>query len=381
MKKVMIVTGEASGDLHGANLVRALRQRLPDLRIYGMGGSELEREGMDLLYDAAKVAVVGISEVFSHLQDIFAAQKILRRCLAEDPPDLVILIDLPDFNLMIAKQAKKRGIPVFYYITPQVWAWRRGRARKLKRYTDKLGVILPFEEAFFRELGVDAEYVGHPLLDSVRCTLTKEEFRAQQQLPANVKCIGLLPGSRKREIDSLLPIFLKAATKLQADTSDHLVFLLPKASTLSHCQLDAAGLANYHDKLDIRVISENRYNMMAACDGVVAASGTVTLELAILQVPMVVVYKISMLTYRLAKLLVHLRFFSLVNLIAGNEVVPELLQHEVTPPAICDHLKPLLTNTPKRQKMVAALQKVNDALGESGASARAANAAYRMLFP
>lgn len=379
MKKLMIVTGEASGDLHGAKMLHALKELLPDLKVYGMGGAELETEGMELLFDASRVSVVGISEVFSHLKDIVAAQHCLRRRLATDPPDLLILIDLPDFNLMIAKQAKKRGVKVFYYITPQVWAWRRGRARKLKKYTDKLGVILPFEESFFRRLGVDAEYVGHPLLDSVKTTASRSQFRDQHGLTETAKCVGLLPGSRKKEVDNLLPIFFATAEKLQQQSRENLTFFVPKAPTLSLMDLENGGLDRYRDHLDVRVIDSDRYTMMAACDCVVAASGTVTLELAILRVPMVVVYKTAPLTYFLGRLLVRLRFFSLVNLIAEKQIVPELLQDEVTPERILHHLLPLLTSTSDRQEMIDSLERVGRQLGSSGASTRAAAAAHALL--
>lgn len=370
--RIMIVTGEASGDLHGANLLRALQENISDLEVCGMGGTELASLGVDILYDAAKVSVVGIIEVFSHLKDIFLAQRILRRRLVTRRPDLLILIDLPDFNLLLAKKAKQLGIPVFYYISPQIWAWRSGRIKTIRDRVDKIGVIMPFEEEIYRKRGVDAEYVGHPLLDTVVTTATREEFCAQHRIPLDTRCIGLFPGSRKREVSSLLPAFLEAGRMLQSATSEKLVFLVPQATTITARDLEEAGIDEAGKDLDIRIVREERYNMMAACTAVVAASGTVTLELAILEVPMVVAYKLAPLTYFLGRLLVKLEYFSLVNLIAGYGAVPELLQAEVTPKRIADDLTAILWQPEKRQEMKNALQVVKEKLGGPGASKKAA---------
>ena len=377
-KKIMLVAGEASGDLHGANLVRALQKQDSGLEFTGMGGPELKAAGVDILFDAERVSVVGIFEVFSHLSDIFKAQKILRQKLITDPPDLLILIDLPDFNLLLAKKAKKLGIPVFYYICPQVWAWRSGRIKTLKSRADRFGVILPFEEKYFKDRGLDASYVGHPLLDSVRKTKTKTQFLAEHNISHGAKIVGLLPGSRRREVASLLPVFLDSAEKLQRAVNDKLVFVIPRASGIDVTIFEEAGIGQGRN-IDVRLIEGDRYNVMAACDCVVAASGTVTLELALLNIPMVVTYTLSPLTYLLAKNMVKLDFFSLVNLIAGFEAVPELLQKEVNAETICDELAPLLTAYPSRKAMRDALKLVNNRLGKPGASARAARLALDML--
>ncbi len=378
-RKIMIVTGEASGDLHGANLVRSLLGKDSTLQFCGMGGTELAALGVEILYDAAKVSVVGIFEVFSHLKDIWQAQLVLRRRLVEDPPDLLILIDLPDFNLHLAKKAKKIGIPVFYYISPQIWAWRSGRVKTMKARVDKIGVILPFEEEFYRQHGVAAQYVGHPLLDTVKASASREQFLNWQGIAQDTRCIGILPGSRRREVSSLLPIFLSAAATLQKNFPQQIVFFIPRASTISQQELAAAGLPDYQQYLDIRVIEENRYSMMAACDAVITASGTVTLELAILEVPMVVAYTLAPLTYQLAKRLVKVDFFTLVNLIAGYAAVPELLQHEVTAEKIAAEIREIITLPARNQKMRRALKDVHAKLGTSGASDKAATVALQML--
>jgi lipid-A-disaccharide synthase len=381
-KKIMIVTGEASGDLHGANLVRALRAQCTEISFCGMGGTELASLGVEILCDADKVSVVGITEVFSHLKDIFTALSILKRRMISDPPDLLIIIDLPDFNLILAKKAKKLGIPVFYYIAPQVWAWRSGRVRTIKRRVDKLGVILPFEENYFKQKGVDTEYVGHPLLDTVKTTLTRDDFLQKYDIGADQRCIGLLPGSRKKEIITLLPYFLGAAELLQKNEKhrNSLVFLIPQASTITRKDLDDAGLADCQEQLNIKVITDDRYNMMSVCDGAVAASGTVTLELAILKIPMVVVYKLTNITYFLGRLLVKLDHFSLVNLIAGKTAVPELLQHEVTAANIAQKLATLIGETEEREQTLSDLHEVRIRLGERGASEKAATVAQELLY-
>lgn len=378
-REVMIVAGEASGDLHGANLVRAMKKSRSDLLFFGMGGEELIQSGVEVLYDAEKIAVVGIVEVLSHIKDIIKAQRLLRKALRERKPGLLIVIDLPEFNLMLAKVAKQNNIPVFYYISPQVWAWRSGRVKTISERVDTLGVILPFEERFYRERGVAATYVGHPLLDSVIVTLSRDEFCGRYGLPREKRIVGLLPGSRRKELSKLLPIFLEAAHRLQRSSDEELLFLIPLASTLTQKDLLENGLSGYESSLDVRVIEGDRYELMASCDGVVAASGTVTLELALLDVPMVVVYKVSKNTYFLGKLLVKIKYFSLVNLIADESVVTELLQHEVQPETIEEELRSLLFDRNRRAEMKKKYSRLREILGGSGASETAAKLALQTL--
>ncbi len=379
-KQVMIVTGEASGDMHGARLVRSMLKRNPALSFCGMGGDELAAAGVEILYDAAKLAVVGLTEVISHLGDILAARKTLIRRMKSNPPDLLILLDYPDFNLLLAARAKKLGIPIFYYISPQVWAWRKGRTKKIGRLADRIGVILPFEKDFYAGYGVTVDFVGHPLMDGVQTTMTREEFLEQQAVPGENTIIGLLPGSRSKEIRNLLPDFLEAAKKLKDSLETDCTFLIPKASTVPLSLLHENGLAEYENQLDIRVIDKNRYDLMGACTAVVAASGTVTLELAILGIPTVVTYRVSPRTYRLGRLLVrNVEFFSLVNLIGGRCIIPELLQDEVTPQAVADQLAPLLLDQQSRRKVLKGLKEVRERLGKPGASDRAADIALEML--
>jgi len=381
--RVMIIAGEASGDLHGGNLVRAMQTTSPELRFTGMGGKELIAAGVNVLFDAKRIAVVGIAEVFTHLPDILAARKILRTALKEERPALLIIIDFPDFNLMLAKYAKKLGIPVFYYITPQVWAWRSGRVKTIRERVDKIGVILPFEQDFFRSHGLTAEYVGHPLLDTVKSINGRDEFCKNHTIDTENLCIGLLPGSRRKEIATLLPILLQTAQRLQKQNCQkkQMVFLLPLASTVSETDIRENGLAEYGQGLDVRLIKENRYDMMAACDAAVVVSGTVTLDLALLDTPMIVIYKLSRWTYRIAQLLVNsdLKHFSLVNLIGGKEIVPELIQEEVCPERIEEELMAILFDSQRRKEMLQGLELVRDRMGQSGASEKAAELALSLI--
>lgn len=380
---VMILAGEASGDLHGARLVSAMLAQRPELSFSGMGGRELRRVGVDVLFDNKKIAVVGLAEIVSHLPDLLAARKILRTAIAHKRPALLILIDFPDFNLMLGKYAQKLGVPVFYYITPQVWAWRSGRVKTIAARVDRIGVILPFEEQFFRERGLKAQYVGHPLLDSVKTSMDRVTFCRHYQIESGKLCIGLLPGSRKKEIVRLLPVLLQSAMYLQKSQAgkEELVFLIPLASTISKEDLSQNGLDEYGAALDIRLIRENRHDMMAACDAAVVASGTVTLEMALLDTPMLVIYKVSNFTHRMGKMLVNkdLKHFSLVNLIAGREVVPELLQDEVNPQRIGSVLAALLFDTKRRATMLRGLKEVRQRMGDPGASQKAASLALELL--
>ncbi len=383
---ILIVAGEASGDMHGARLVAAMQQLQPGLRFSGIGGRELAAAGVELLFDAAKIAVVGITEIISHIGDILAARQAIIQRLRRERPALLILIDYPDFNLLLAAQAKKLGIPVFYYISPQVWAWRSSRVGKIGRLTDRVAVILPFEKDFYAERGVSVDFVGHPLADTVlpEQLPNREEFFQAHDLAVEpaTHVIGILPGSRSKEIRSLLPDFLAAAELLSKDKEQKWLFLLPRASTVPQELLLENGLAAVQDKIDIRVIENDRYALMAACDAVAAASGTVTLELAILGIPAVTAYRVSPLTYRLGRLLVrHLRHFSLVNLIAGREVIPELLQDEVKPEAIAKHLHLLLEDGDYRHKVFHGLAEVTEKLGPPGCTKRAAEIALSCLGP
>lgn len=376
----MIVAGEASGDLHGSRLIESMLHTNPELHFCGIGGPELEKCGVELLYDASKIAVVGVVEVISHLAHIIRAQHILRRRLRESRPRLLILIDFPDFNLLLARKAKKLGVPIYYYISPQVWAWRSGRVKTLGSLTNGIGVILPFEEQFYRDRGVQkAHYVGHPLVDTVGSSMTRKEFCLANNLDEQRKLIGILPGSRFREVRHLLPEFLAAAESLQQKTNERPHFLIAQAPTIATDELLHSGISEYRSRLDIHLSQTDRYELIAACDAVIAASGTATLEILLLGTPMVVAYKLSPLTFRVGKLLVKIDYFSLVNLIAGEEIVTELLQEEVHAERIGEELHQLIYDDTRRKEQLAGYGRVKEKLGSGGASERAASLAISIM--
>ncbi len=381
--RVMIVAGEASGDMHGARLVQAMRDIRPELSFCGMGGPEMQKAGVETLFDAARLAVVGVVEVLSHLGDILRARRLLLARMRSQRPDLLILIDYPDFNLRLATQARRLGIPVFYYISPQVWAWRSGRVHTITRLARRVAVILPFEQAFYRRFGYTVDFVGHPLTDTVSATGDRASFLARQGIDAGRKVIVLLPGSRKKEISALLPVFLQAALLLVGQGPGDYAFLLPLAPATAPetlAAIEEQRLAAAREGLDIRLIREDRHQAMAACDAALAASGTVLLELALLNVPTVAAYRVSPFTFRLGRLLVrHLRFFSLVNLIAGRAILPELLQNEAQPGRMAAELKALLEDPEARDAMLTGLAEVRSLLGPPGASQRAAAIALEIL--
>lgn len=372
----MIVAGEMSGDLHGASLVHEIKQLAPNTHFFGMGGDSMAKEGVRLLYDAAKLAVVGLFEVLSHLKDIKKARTLLLKEMQSLHPDLLILIDFPDFNLSLAKKAKASGIPVFYYISPQVWAWRSGRVKKIAALVDQMVVILPFEKDFYRQKGMEVSFVGHPLLDEIKVTMSPEEFRKKHNIPTEKKIIAILPGSRKKEIKAILPTFLLAARKLYKKKKN-IVFILPLAPSLDISVLQGSGLSLAG--LPVQIIHEDRYDLMAHSALAMAASGTVTLELAILKTPMVVAYQISALTYFIGRRLIKVKYASLVNLIGAGEIVRELIQDDFTPENITEAILAMWPGTSTNQIIMQKLQEVTDQLGGEGASRRTAKLALATI--
>lgn len=372
----MIVAGEASGDMHGALLIKELKKRTGNIQVCGIGGSEIAAQGVEILQDASKLAVVGLLEVLGHLKDIRRALRILEKRMIEQRPDLLILIDYPDFNLILARKAKRLGIRIFYYVSPQVWAWRSGRVKIIKKLIDRMAVILPFEKKFYADRGMCVDFVGHPLLDSVTANYDRENFCKMHSVPPGKILIGIMPGSRRKEITALLPVFLKAAELLQ-EKLPNAEFLLPLASTLAPDILMQNGL--HGCKAAVRIVTEERYSLMASCDAVMAASGTLTLELAILNTPMLVAYRVAPLSYFIGRRLVQVPYFSLVNLVAESEVVPELLQDEVTPENIAGCIEKMVVDHNYRQNMLTGLSRVRKLLGEKGASQRAAAIALELV--
>jgi len=374
-KNVMIIAGEASGDLHGASLVTAMRRMDPSLAFYGIGGKRLQEAGVKTIANSADMAVVGVTEVFAKLGFILRVRRTLKRYLREGTCDLVILIDYPDFNLPLAKVAHTHNVKVFYYISPQVWAWRRRRIYDIARYVDRMAVILPFEKEFYDNVNLEVSFVGHPLLDVVHRKYSDNEARERFGLNPGMTTVGIMPGSRHNEIVSLLPDMLEAARMLSQRRSS-LQFVLPVAETLDY-DFVAAMVARY--PVDVKIVRNNVYDVIAVSDIAMVASGTATLETALLGTPMIVVYKVSPITYHLARLLIKVEHISLVNIIAGRPVVPELIQHRANPTTMAREIHDMLDDEPRMDAIRNELRTLKDRLGSPGAAVKAAAAAYGLL--
>jgi lipid-A-disaccharide synthase len=369
---LLVVAGEASGDLHGARLIAELRRRVPGLSTFGLGGDEMRAAGLEAVAHSSEISVVGITEVLKVLpraHEIFAS---LLREVDRRRPALALLIDFPDFNLRLAKELKSRGVEVVYYISPQVWAWRRGRVKTIARIVDRMLVLFPFEVDFYREHGVDVVHVGHPLVDEVPSPPQAWDRGEPAGGPYRV---ALLPGSRMSEVEALLPTLLEAVRKLAArlPVEAHLI----KAPTISRDLLEEhVELAG----LPVVIVSDDRFTAIADSHLALCASGTATLEVGLLGTPMIMVYRLASWTYALAKLMVRLPNVSLVNLVSGRRVVPELIQGEANPERIAAEAERLLTDAAAREEMRSGLAELRGRLGTGGASGRAAaEVAARLL--
>jgi lipid-A-disaccharide synthase len=374
-KKVMMVTGEASGDLHGAHLMEAVQRIDPGIQFSGMGGEALKRAGMNLLYHNQSLSVVGITEVFLKLRSIKKTLRGLKQFLELERPDLVILIDFPDFNLRLAKFAHRRGIPVLYYISPQVWAWRPGRVRLIARWVKKMVVFFPFEVPIYKAAGVDVECVGHPLLDVVKPALSKDETAKQVGLDPAKPILGLLPGSRPHELERLLPVLLDTAHLLHQEIPD-LQFVIPLAPGLTKTSV-SRWMNNAW--VPVKLAEGQTYDVMNLSDLLIMASGTATLEAALLEKPMVIIYKVSSLSYWIGRALVRVKHIGLVNLVAGKGVAPELIQKDASPERIAREVLRIFNDATLRQGMTEAMTHVRRNLGEPGAVQRAARIVTSML--
>lgn len=373
LKKIMIIAGEASGDLHGARLAKALRQKDADLFLFGIGGESLKDAGVRILVDSASLAVVGITEVVFKLTNLRQGMRTAKEALHQLKPDLLILIDFPDFNLHVAAAAKKEKIPILYYISPQIWAWRTSRVRKIGALVNHVAVILPFEEHFYREHHVPVTFVGHPLLDAAPPPAPISPSTNHQ----DVITIGLLPGSRDREVESLLPVMLKAAVELSR--RDRPVrFVISRASTVA-APTYREFIDRYAPQAPCELQTGPVSNIFTASDLVVAASGTVTLEAAIAGVPMVIIYKVSALSYLLARLLVKVNHIGLVNLISDEPVVTELVQDDANADNIAAEVDKLISNPADLERMRGKLRGIREKLGGPGASDRVAEIALELI--
>lgn len=371
----MISAGEASGDLHAANLVKALHKIDPSITVTGMGSDRLREAGVELLVDCADIAVVGIVEVLANYRQIKRALNKLADAIRNSPPDLLILVDYQEFNFRLAKIAKHHGVKVLFYISPQVWAWRPHRVHKIGKLIDMMAVLFPFEEKFYRNANVPVSFVGHPLVDEARPDKTRAECFAAYQIDADKKVIGLFPGSRKGEIKRVLPILLGSAELLKQKHPDT-QFILPAASTLSIEFIES--FLTRHSHLNVRVVKDRSYNVMQICHAIMAASGTATLEIALIGIPNAIVYRIAPLSYFILKRMITIDNIGLVNIVAEKNIVREFVQREAAPDKIAAEIDRILCDDEYRSRMIGELAKVREKLGKEGGSDNIAQLAYGM---
>jgi lipid-A-disaccharide synthase len=343
--------------MYGAQLIEALRRRNPQLEFFGVGGDGMRAAGCDTVVDAKDLSVVGITEILSHLPKIYGLFQHLIKEADRRKPDLAVVIDSPAFNWRVARQMKKRGIPVVYYVAPQFWAWRQGRVRLIRDYIDKALVIFPFEEKFYRDRGVDATFVGHPLADLPHPAIERSDYAAQNGLNPSKLWITLMPGSRVKEVCMNLPTIVEAAARLGSDYE----FLLPVAPTLDRAFLQSLIGRKTPGQHRITLVPESLPALWHSRAGIIA-SGTATVEGAMMRTPFVMVYRVSPLTYLLGKPRVKVPRFAMVNLIAGGEVVPELVQHNFTAEKVVAHIKQILPDGPTRDRMLEGLTRVKTLL-------------------
>jgi len=378
-RRVMIVAGEASGDRHAAHLMDALRARAPEteFEFFGAGGDEMKARGARLLVDARDVAIIGVPEVIRGLRRLYAAFRTLADAAKAENPDVVVLVDWPDFNLRLARKLKRAGLRVIYYISPQVWAWREYRVRQIRRDVDRMLVIFPFEEEFYRRHGVEVEFVGHPLVGETSPSTPRAEFFAQHGLDESRELLALLPGSRRKEIAFNLPPIVGAVEILRRERPA-LQFVLPLASTIDRAQVEAI-MTPVADV--VRLVERDTYSAIAHADFAVVASGTATLETALLGTPLAVVYRASETNYRLLRPLIRIDTFGMVNLIAGRKIATELIQHDCTAERIAGEVLAHVTDPRRLAEARTALEReVRTKLASAGdASLRAADAVLRFL--
>jgi len=371
----LVIAGEASGDAHAGRMIAALKKREPSIRVEGIGGATMREAGAEILVDFSELAVMGLIEVLKRYRSI---KKIFNQVVARlesDKPDLLILVDYPGFNLKLAKEAKKLGVPVLYYISPKVWAWRAGRVKTIKQTVDHMAVLFPFEVPIYEAAGVPVTCVGHPLVDTVKKKLTSKQAKIKAGFKLNQRVLGLFPGSRRSEVEALLPVMLEAAERIQNKYSD-IDVVVPVASGL-----DATLVESIIDQSPVqaKVLKDDFYALTAACDAIVAASGTVTLEIALLGVPHFITYRVSPISYSVLSRFVKIPYVGLCNIVTGKPLILELLQNEVTVDRLETELTPLLTDPNSKEQAESIRKQVLSALGSAGGADNAAQLVLKLL--
>ncbi|AZR73948.1 lipid-A-disaccharide synthase [Anoxybacter fermentans] len=377
MFKIMVVAGEVSGDMQAARVIRVLKKKRSDLSFIGMGGKEMLKEGVKILFDPTQLSTIGFVEALKHLRKFYQLLDMLSRVIDEEKPDLLFLVDYSGFNMKMAKIGQKKGVPVVNYFSPSAWVWGEWRAYKMAKWGAKIAAVFPMEVDVYKKAGADVTFVGHPLLDFVSPTMSSEEFRNFLGLKETDPIIGLLPGSRKGEILSLLPPMIEAA-RLIHKRMPQIRFVLPLASPVFK-DLVTSIIKDAANELPLYLTIGHAYEVMDNAELILCASGTATLEAACLKVPMIIAYKTSLSTYFLGKLLAKVKFVGLPNIIAGKEIVPEFLQRNVTGENLARAAFEILENRAKKEEIEDELAKVRTALGAKGAVERVADLILRTL--
>jgi lipid-A-disaccharide synthase len=371
----MFSAGESSGDQHAANLFLELKKLRTDVRGIGMGSKHMAEAGIDVRFDSSSIAVIGVVEVIKHYGEISRALKLMEKIIKNERPDLLICVDYKEFNFKLAKFAKQLGITVLFYVSPQVWAWRSGRVKKYGQVIDMMAVIFPFETAFYDAKQVPVRYVGHPSVDKCHPKYSKAEDLVRFELDESKPVVGLMPGSRSGEISRMLPLLLKAAEAI-CDVSPAVQFILPQAKSVSD---DVLQSYLRQSSVKVKVIKNQSYDAIQCCNAIMTTSGTATLEIALLSVPMLVSYRLSPITYWLGRLLVKTPFIGLPNIVAGKCIVKEFIQYEATPENLSAEILNILNDTIYAQQIKSDLVEVNKRLGLGGGSKRMAELALEMI--
>ncbi len=372
---IMFSAGESSGDKHAANMFLELKKQLPALKGMGMGGVKMQQAGIEIQYDSSGIGVIGLIEILKYYGEIRKALKLMKQLVVAEKPDLLVCVDYKEFNFKLARFAKQQGIKVLFYVSPQVWASRPGRVVKYGKVIDMMAVIFPFETAYYESENIPVKYVGHPSVDKVNPNRSKTENLIQFSLQADKPIVGIMPGSRINEINRMLPVMLAAAEKI-SKSHQGIQFILPQADSIAD-ELLQSYLQN--SIIKIIVIKNQTYDVVQSCDAIMTTSGTATLEIALLKIPMVITYKLSGITYFLAKYIVITKFIGLPNIIAGKQIVKELIQKEATEENLANEINQILGNPNYRKKMLAELTKVKAKLGQGDGSKNMADLAVTML--
>ncbi|MCK5306908.1 MAG: lipid-A-disaccharide synthase [Candidatus Omnitrophica bacterium] len=367
-KKIVIIAGESSGDLHAAHLINALKERSHNIEIGGLGGRLMKNAGAEIYYDLTSIAVIGFLEVIKNLRKFKYAFKLILEKIDQIKPDAVILVDYPGFNLKIAKELKKRKIPIIYYISPQIWAWGKKRVKLIENLIDRMIVIFKFEEEFYKKEGITVFFTGHPLIETTKPSDFRQVIITNNHLDDSRPIITLLPGSRENEVRKVLPIMLNTASLLYKKNKD-LQFLIIRSPSIDE---KVYGEILKVNKLPARLLVNNVYNLLSISDFALVCSGTATLEAAILQVPMVVIYKVTFLSWLFIKSLIKIPYIGLVNIAAGKKIVPEFIQYDTHPREIAGFVASTLADENKLEQIKKELFEVKKLLGTTGASKRAA---------